>query len=120
MYTSLVGVTEMIAEEERALAEALEQLLAARAKRDGILARLETLRAGIGDDSPFAALDQTEAIVSVLRDAGVPLRIPQIVDRLQAGGRPDDNARSVSATLSYLRRAGRIAQPIPRGPYESV
>jgi chromosome segregation ATPase len=62
------------------------------------------------------ALDRTDAIVEVLRSAGVPMSIQEVWDALSAAGRRESKYQVIASTLNFLHREGRITRP-SRGRY---
>lgn len=61
------------------------------------------------------AARRTEAIVAVLRQRAAPMSPKEITDALRAAGRADE-LRSVTATLTHLRRTAAIER-VGRGQY---
>jgi hypothetical protein len=53
-------------------------------------------------------LPRSDAVLEVLVADGGPMTRGDIAERLAATGRLGDHADAVSATLAYLRRAGRV------------
>jgi hypothetical protein len=106
-----------IAALERELAEVEAQIRRLRIRRSGILTELEGWRAGVGEHSALGSMKATEAILEVLADAGTAMSIPELVARLNAGGRAQDDTRAVTSTLSHLKRTKRIDRS-GRGLYE--
>ena len=64
-------------------------------------------------------MSRVDAIVAVLRQAGVPMTSTEIGRALVAGGRPDDSRQTITATLSYLVQSGRVMK-VGRGQYAAV
>lgn len=60
---------------------------------------------------------RTTAVSRVLAEAGEPLTLQQLTDRLIASGRTDDDKRLVSASLSYLARQGTVTHDPEAGTW---
>jgi hypothetical protein len=109
----LRSALEDVAREREAAAAELERLDASATALRVVLA-LET-----GEDAPRSLVPpgrvlperqdrtRTRAVEAVLRAAPGPLTRGQVAEALLAGGR-DVTADDVSASLTYLRRAGRV------------
>lgn len=114
---------------KRLYEEALQRLDQARAEVERLEAErygLELALARTGTDSPsrssgatssmrvepdpeneWLALDRTEAVHRVMREAGEPIHRKDILSRLWARGRTTDTLELVGATLAHLKKTGR-------------
>jgi len=63
--------------------------------------------------SPWGALNRQEAVARAMEELGHPVRLPDLVDYLQARGRRD-TVHLVSATMAALKRKG-LVNSIERG-----
>ncbi len=93
-----------------------------QAQRDALLQALGPVADHGGEgDGPrnLSALPKGDAIVAVLRSAGRPLTISDIVRALHEGGRPGENYNGISVYLQDLLSRDRVHRP-SRGLYVAV
>ncbi|MEX1177030.1 MAG: hypothetical protein WEB09_01085 [Nitriliruptor sp.] len=114
-----MGRTELIAELDRRILAAEDALVAARAEMAGLKAQRAVLQRSVGDRGELTGLPRTEAIIEVLERSPSTLTVAEVQAALAEGGRQEDSANAVRATLSYLKKADRVAH-LKDGTYVSV
>jgi hypothetical protein len=107
-----------------------QELMAKRAEHasigaqvKGLEARQAALRRAVveADCSPVDNTDLTtmvrnDAIIAVLKRAGRPMRIPEIVDALHEAGRTSERNQDIQFYLSNLKKKERVVW-VDRGVY---
>jgi len=120
------NVEQQLLEIESQLAEATREQGLISARISGLHAHRDALKqlldqqasqeaAGLSHPS-LSAVGKSDAIVSVLRAAGRPLAIREIVTALHEAGRMSENYNGVSVYLQTLLSEGRVRRP-ERGRY---
>jgi hypothetical protein len=68
------------------------------------------------DDSDLAGMVRNDAIIAVLKQAGRPMKIQEIVDALHGAGRTSERNTDIQFYLSNLKKKERVVW-VDRGMY---
>lgn len=110
-------ITAQLNEALREQARINARIAGLQAERDALAQALATTSDGRdGDRLDLSRMSKTDAILAVLRSAGSPLTIPEIVTALHDAGRPRETYNGVSVYLQGLLAEERVDRP-SRGHY---